>query len=38
MFEPSDVIAHEQGCLQSLVSRNKDDPNIFMLAEFYVDE
>jgi quinol monooxygenase YgiN len=36
--EASDVIAHEPGCLQFLVSRSKDDPNIFTLAEFYVDE
>lgn len=38
MEEAADVIAHEPGCLQFLVSRSKDDPNLFTLAEFYADE
>lgn len=36
--EAADVIAHEPGCLQFIVSRCKEDPNLFTLAEFYVDE
>ena len=36
--EAADVIAHEPGCRQFLVSRSKGNPNVFTLAEFYDDE
>lgn len=36
--EAADVIANEPGCVQFVVSRSMDDPNLFTLAEFYVDE
>jgi autoinducer 2-degrading protein len=36
--EAADVIAHEPGCLQFIVSRSKENPDLFTLAEFYVDE
>ena len=36
--EAADVIAHEPGCLQFIVSRSAENPDLFTLAEFYVDE
>lgn len=36
--EAADVIAHEPGCLHFFISRSKADPNLFTLAEFYVNE
>ncbi|MBG7607714.1 MAG: antibiotic biosynthesis monooxygenase [Verrucomicrobia bacterium] len=36
--EAADVIAHEPGCRQFLVSRSKEDSNVFTLAEFYDDD
>ena len=36
--EARDVTAHEPGCLQFIVSRAKENPALFTLAEFYVDE
>jgi autoinducer 2-degrading protein len=36
--EAQDVIAHETGCRQFIVSRSVDDPNTFTLAEFYDDQ
>jgi (4S)-4-hydroxy-5-phosphonooxypentane-2,3-dione isomerase len=36
--EAADVIAHEPGCVQFVVSRSKEVPDLFTLAEFYVDE
>ena len=36
--EAADVIAHEPGCCQFLVSRSKEDSNVFTLAEFYDDD
>lgn len=36
--EAADVIAHEPGCLQFIVSRAAENPEVFTLAEFYVDE
>lgn len=36
--EAADVIAHEPGCRQFIVSRSKENPNTFTLAEFYDDE
>ncbi|MDE0834900.1 MAG: putative quinol monooxygenase [Akkermansiaceae bacterium] len=36
--EAADVIANEPGCVQFTVSRAKEAPHLFTLAEFYVDE
>lgn len=36
--EAADVIAHEPGCKQFLVSRSKENAGVFTLAEFYDDE
>ncbi len=36
--EAADVIAHEPGCRQFLVSRSREDTNVFTLAEFYDDD
>lgn len=36
--EAADVIAHEPGCKQFLISRSKEDANVFILAEFYDDD
>lgn len=36
--EAADVIAHEPGCKQFVISRSKEDGNVFTLAEFYEDE
>lgn len=36
--EAADVIAHEPGCLQFIVSRSLENPDRFTLAEFYADE
>lgn len=35
--EASEVIAHEPGCRDFLVSRSRENPNVFTLAEFYDD-
>ncbi len=35
--EARDVMAHEPGCKQFLVSRSKEQANVFTLAEFYDD-
>ncbi len=36
--EAREVMAHEPGCKQFLVSRGKEQANLFTLAEFYEDE
>lgn len=36
--EAADVMAHEPGCKQFLISRSKEDASVFTLAEFYEDE
>jgi len=35
--EAAEVIAHEPGCRDFLISRGKENPNVFTLAEFYDD-
>ena len=35
--EAADAVNNEPGCRQFTVSRSKDEPNVFTLAEFYDD-
>lgn len=35
--EAAAVIANEPGCMQFIISRAKENPDLFTLAEFYAD-